>query len=217
MPYDTIDTATAPQIAGAFGLPLTSEGKTLAALRSRLQLRLKSRADVTPEQLDEWINEAYLSVCAELPLAELDGQLRFTTVSGQSSYRLPVGVYTIVTARTVDDGLPNGGLRLQKTDEDQYRDFVVTQDYPDKFFRYGRYLVLWPVPNGSYTIAVSFKVRPQKMILDTDSPIFGEELHTALAYRANAVAIAALDGPDAAAKELAMYLAEVRPKIDPTA
>lgn len=215
MPFDILDTETAPQLAGTFGAPQSNVGKNLAKLRADLKLRLKSRGDLDVTELDDFINDAYLEVCSELKLDELRVQFAFTTVSGQASYKLPSGVGQLSGVRLVDSSWPVGGLDLVYTEEDYYARLEVATDSPCRYMHVGEYLVLWPIPSGTYRIAARGYTRPQPLVLDTDSPILRPELHLALSYRVSAVALSKLDGKDAAADDLALYLAAVRPKIDP--
>lgn len=215
MPYDIIDTATAPQIAGTFGAPLTSVGKTLSKLQTDVAAKVKNRADVDPSTLTTAINDAYQEMSAELDIEELTGaQVSFTATIGQASYKLPVAVFALDVVQYVDATLSNGGYPLWKIDEQKYFRLEVAHGVPTHYFRFQNYLVLWPTPNAACKIAATFDIRPQNLVNPTDSPIFDAQWHLALVHKARAILLELLDDATGAAQAQNAYLNSIRPKIN---
>jgi hypothetical protein len=220
MPFDVIDTATAPLLSGSFGAPRTSYGRTLAKFQAQLTRKLKGRDDITGLTAD-WINDAYREVCAEVDFPELSGQLSFTSTLGQASYKLPVGVYVLRQMYYKNPLYVNGGYELTKITEEIYRASAVvtpvTTYPPTQFFQYHEngvgYVVLWPTPNSaSFSLSFTFKVTPQPLVNSTDSPILDERWHYPIYLRAVAIALEDLDDEEGSIKALDKYLASIRPK-----
>lgn len=178
MPYIALDQATAeaaPTIP--VGAPLTSVGETLASLRAELALQLGNRGDIDPTRLDKWINWAYDDVWTSLELDEAKASYSFNTVAGQPLYTTPYQVVTTLGASVVDSTSIYGGQPLGKTDLRSYRMLENKADRPGKYFRLGNLLVLYPTPDGVYTVVVDFRSRPLPLVQETDSPALAREWH----------------------------------------
>lgn len=191
MPYQRLDPTTAAAApAVTLGAPLSNQEETLGSLREELSLLMGQRDDVTPDRFDRWINDAYRTLASMLDIEELDVSFSFSTVADQPFYLLPPELSVPRRVSLIDTvNFLEGGQELELSDESEYRKLADSTLYltsisglgiPLKWFRYGTMLVIWPTPVGVNTIAVDGKVRPRKMVLDTDSPILPAEWNEVL-------------------------------------
>lgn len=199
MPFTVLDPALAAAApASTAGQPATSGSKNLAELRTFVKLGLGNRDDLTPDQLRDWINESYLDLVASLRLAELQGSLTLSLVSGQALYLLPAGVDTILGLAVVDSSLPEGGVPLSKTDQSAYREWENASGRPRRFFRLGQMLVVYPTPDKAYTAALDFRIGVTELSLDTHVPILAKHWHEVLGWGARVKALLSLGEYDKA-------------------
>lgn len=195
MPYIVLDpTLAEPAPAVAAGDPLTSVGMTLLDLRSELRKMLGNRQDVDDPRLTLFVNEGYIDLAASLQLDDLTSGYGFQTVVGQALYGMPPAARATLGASVVDSvTYPEfGGLALNKTDLNEYRTLRDASDEPTRYFRQAGLMVLWPTPSAIRTVAVDFRIRPQALVADTDSPILAYEWHMAILLNARRWAFSAL-------------------------
>lgn len=197
MPFITLDPSTAvPAPVTTIGDPLTNEGETLASLRAELKLSIIR--EIEPQRLNKWINDAYLHLAGMLTVGEMFASLSIPTVVDQPLYLLPKVVAWIKQIPLNDPALYSvvGGKNMVMTDLAGYRDlpdYPSTYTYaPQKWFRQGRLLALWPKPPTAAAVTVDFRIRPNKLTLETHSPILPEEFHEPLLLRARYVAFSRL-------------------------
>lgn len=189
MPFIVLD-PTAAEVAPAgtetIGAPLTNVGKTLAAMRADLTLKLGRRPDLTNTEYDRWINDAYVDVATGLDIEVMKGSYGLVTVADQPLYVLPAGIASTRGAAIVDTLTYGavGGIELGKGDLKQYRNLPNESGQPELYFREGNVLVLWPTPSREWTIAVDYVIRPQYLVNATDSPIVPLEYHEAIVLAA---------------------------------
>lgn len=217
MPYIVLDRTTAEAApATSIGAPYTSVGETLLSLRTELKKMLGNRADIDNARLNLWVNFGYVDVAASLKIDELRGSIGFPTVPGQPLYLLPNAVAAIYGAAVADSvNYPEfGGRALDKIDLAGYRSLKVITDEPERFFRLGDLLVLWPTPVAARDLALDFWIRPQPLVVDTDSPILGYEWHESILLNARKKAFSALQEFDKALAAQNDMVASVRTKQD---
>lgn len=195
MPYLVLDpsiAAAAPVVTA--GNPLTSTGETLLSLRNELRLMLGNRGDIPQTRYDLWLNQAYIDVATSLDIDVLRSSYGFTTVADQPFYMLPAAVFSTRGASLINTVLypETGGKPLEKSNLDEFRAAKYVRDVPRSYFREGKMLVLWPVPDQAYTIAVDYVVRPSYMVNPTDSPILPLEFHEVILQAARQKGFAAL-------------------------
>jgi hypothetical protein len=189
VPFIALDPTTAAEApTTSIGAPKTSTGKTLASMRTELQLMLGGRGDFTPDRLNNWINDAYIDVATSLKIDELKGSLAFETVVDQSLYLLPSVVSSTQAMAVADSTNWNGGAPVLKTDRDTYRGLPDKSCRPEFYFRDNDLLVLYPTPDKAYVVSLDFRIRPARLVEDTDSPILGEEWHRPILLRARQMA-----------------------------
>lgn len=220
MPYTVLDPSTAAAAPVlTLGAPKTNYGKTLLALRTRLQRQLSNRDDLDATVFDELINDAYIDICSSLKLPELLGSYTFNTLVGQPLYMLPDSVEYIRHVSIVDSTLyaMYGGRPLEKIDLDAYRKEPVLQAEPMDFFRENEMLVLYPTPNSIKTISVDIKIEPQPLVADTDSPILPVAFHEVILKAARAKAYEETSEFDLAALADNAWIGLLRRKEDPLA
>ncbi len=213
MPQTALNPAAATVIAGGtVGAPMQNYGKTLMKLREELFLGLGGRSDAS-SRLDAWINDAYVDLVTSLQLDELRSSIVFSTVAGQGLYLMPTVVDTLISVNAPTAG-DMQGYPLTKIDLASFRDLETAGGAPRTFFRYGQLLVLWPNPASVWTLNIDFRMRPQPLVADEDSPIVGLEWHRAILLGAKAMAHYDLLENDLAALAENKYLIYVRRRRD---
>ena len=197
MPFITLDpTLAQPAPATTIGDPLTNEGQTLATLRDELGKSIVR--NIETQRLNRWINDAYLHLSSMLTISEMFASIAIPTVVDQPLYLLPRVVAWIRQLPLNDPTLYQltGGKNMTMTDLAGYRelpDYPASYTYaPYKWFRQGRLLAVWPKPASAASITIDFRIRPNKMTLETHSPILPEEFHEPLLLRARYVAFSRL-------------------------
>jgi hypothetical protein len=222
MPFIVLDpTLAEPAPAVSFGLPLTSVGDTLDDILSELLLALGTRTDVTPARAKKWINVAYRRFCSSLDLDMMEGSYGFTTVAGQPLYMLPDGVFFIRNVSYTDetDYPVSGGTLLEKTDLMSYRRKPVTTSmdltFPTEFFRYSNMLVLYPTPQSAFDMVVDFRIKPQDLVADTDSPFIPNEYHDDIFMLARQIGFSRLMEFDKSISVQNERTDAIREKLDP--
>ena len=197
MPFIALDPSLAvPAPVTTIGDPLSNEGETLASLRAELKLSIVR--EIEPQRLNKWINDAYLHLAGMLTISEMFASITLPTVVDQPLYLLPRVVAWIRQLPLSDPALYPvvGGKNMLMTDLAGYRDlpdYPSTYTYaPYRWFRQGRLLAIWPKPASAAFITVDFRIRPNKLTLETHSPILPEEFHEPLLLRARYVAFSRL-------------------------
>lgn len=214
MPFTVLDESLA---AAAFtttaGAPLTDSGETLVSLREELQEQLGNRDNVDETRLDRWINWAYRNVCSMLTLKELMGSAAVDVVADQPFYLVPPQL-SWVDYLAVSDSTTypiSEGRELAKIDLDIYRKLDVLAEEPRQYFRWRRMLVLWPTPLNDRTLACEFKVRPDDLVNDDDSPLLPQEFHEAILLSARHRGFRSVQDYKQAQMALNDFLACIRP------
>jgi hypothetical protein len=181
MPYVALDPSTAAAApAWTVGAPLTSVGKTLAAMSAEINSRLGGRTDIDPARISTAINDAYLDVASSLDLSELHASLNVPIVAGQPFYLLPSNFSYSTKAELVDTTTYpwQGGTPLDKIDADTYRKLPDDDDQPTAYFiQSGSMLVLYPTPTLDSSVTLECVALPQLLVGDTDSPMLELSLH----------------------------------------
>lgn len=179
----------------------------LGALRDRARalsgIRLQSLRD--DEQVDLVINEAYQEVISMSQWPFLRGSEDFSVAAGQSTFELPSG-FSEVTSITYVDEL-NQRNRLHRTTLDEI-DRLAVDEEGDPFFyaqTSERVFEIWPVPNTTLQFTVKGKIVVNNLNGDSDVPVFVEQFHPLISYRA-ASRMLMEEGDDSGRAE--MYQAE---------
>ena len=179
----------------------------LGALRDRARalsgIRLQTLRE--DDQVDLVLNEAYQEVISMSQWPFLRGSQDFSVQSGQQVFELPVG-FSEVTSVTYVDDLGNR-TRLNQTTADEI-DRLSADEEGDPFF-YARVsdrsFELWPIPNKPLQFTVKGKLVVEPLRGDSDTPVFVEQFHPLIAYRA-ASRMLMEEGDDSGRAE--MYQAE---------
>lgn len=214
MPFTVLNESTA---AAAFtttaGAPLTSVGETLASLREELQEQIGNRDDIDSARFDRWINWGYRNVASMFTLKELMGSASIAVVAEQPFYLIPPQV-AWVDYLAVSDSTTypvSEGRELEKIDLDIYRKLDVLDEEPTKYFRWRRMLVLWATPLNDRTLTCEFKVRPDDLEEETDSPLLPQEFHEAILLSARHRAFRSLMNSKMAQEAMNDFLVCIRP------
>lgn len=213
MPYLDLDpaaAAAAPVITD--GAPIVSGYKTLLQLRTDLLSALGNRGDATPAMLNSWINDAYLLIASGIKFNESQGTYTFNTVVGQPFYKMPAAVqFTTGVSMADPTNYPfDGGVPLNKIDEQTYRRLPLLQDVPESYFRWNGMIVIYPTPAAVKAIVVEYRIRPVPLVQDTDSPILPNEWGRGLFLKAKSFAYADLEEADNAERTQNDYVRFLR-------
>jgi hypothetical protein len=182
----------------------------LAALRDRARalsgIRLQSlRSD---EQIDVVINEAYQEVINLSQWPFLRSSQQVSLPSGTNSFETPVGFSEVMSVSYTNDG--GDTVRLQSTVIDEI-DRLREEESAEPFL-YARVddkeFVVWPTPNASLTLTVRGKQTVASLTQDSDTPVFNEQFHPMLAYRASSRMLAE-EGDDSGRAEFYQQEANV--------
>jgi hypothetical protein len=142
-----------------------------------LILELGNRTDIPVSIWNEWINDGILDLWTALDLPESKRSFEMQLRDGQMLYLLPATVDTVRNASVIDTEDANNGLSLDKIDSPMYRKLPTACGAPTAWFREQNIIVVWPTPDDDYTLTVDAKVKPAKLTLDTQYPIFEDKLH----------------------------------------
>jgi hypothetical protein len=174
----------------------------LSALRDRARalsgIRLQSlRSD---EEVDVVINEAYQEVItlAQWPFLRISSQTNLT--SGVDSFETPTGFSEVTgLSYTTDSG---DAFRLQATTVDEIDRLDEDAGEPALYAKVtDKEFVVWPTPDSSLTLTIRGKQSVPNLSGDSDVPVFDEQFHPVLAYRA-ASRMLAEEGDDSGRADL---------------
>lgn len=214
MPYIVVNPLTAAAApATTAGAPKMSVGATLASLRADLLGELANRSDATPTKLNSWINKAYEYMCSILDLDDLKADAAFNLVADQPLYNLPEAAASVQGVRVIDTAnYPiDGGINLTGMDFDLYSKLPNdTVGLPRAYFVKSRVLGIYATPRVTTSAVLSFKVRPDPLVADTDSPILPPEFHETLLLRAKHTAMRALKDYTGAGLARNDFVADIR-------
>lgn len=158
----------------------------LSSIRERARalsgIRLQTlRSD---EQVDAVINEAYQEVIGLSQWPFLRASQQVVLPSGTNSFETPTGYSEVTSISYTNDG--GDSVRLQSTTVDEI-DRLKDEDGPEPFL-YARVtdreFVVWPTPNINLTLTVRGKQTVETLSGESDTPVFDEQFHPMLAYRA---------------------------------
>lgn len=158
----------------------------LSALRDRARalsgIRLQTlRGD---EQVDAVINEAYQEVIGLSQWPFLRASQQINLASGTNSFETPTGYSEVTSISYTNDG--GDSVRLQSTTVDEID--RLRDDETAEPFLYARVtdreFVVWPTPNINLTLSIRGKQTVESLSGDSDTPVFDEQFHPMLAYRA---------------------------------
>jgi hypothetical protein len=182
----------------------------LSALRDRARalsgIRLQTlRSD---EQVDEVINEAYQEVINLSQWSFLRASQQVNLPVGANSFETPLGFSEVVSVSYTNDG--GDTVRLQSTVVDEI-DRLRDEESAEPFL-YARVndkeFLLWPTPNVNLTLTIRGKQTVQPLKRDSDVPVFDDQFHPMLAYRA-ASRMLAEEGDDSGRAEFYQQEANV--------
>jgi hypothetical protein len=158
----------------------------LGALRDRARalsgIRLQSlRSD---EQVDAVLNEAYQEVINLSQWPFLRAAQQVSLPSGTNNFETPVGFSEVLSVAYTNDG--GDTVRLQSTSVDEI-DRLRDEEGAEPFL-YARVtdreFLVWPTPNSSLTLTIRGKQTVSNLNGESDSPVFDEQFHPLIAYRA---------------------------------
>ena len=182
----------------------------LGSLRDRARalsgIRLQTlRSD---EQVDVVVNEAYQEIISLSQWPFLRSSQQVSLPSGTNSFETPVGFSEVMSISYTNDG--GDTVRLQSTVVDEI-DRLREEDSAEPFL-YARVsdkeFLIWPTPNVALTLTIRGKQTVESLTRDGDVPVFDDQFHPMLAYRA-ASRMLAEEGDDSGRAEFYQQEANV--------
>ena len=174
----------------------------LSALRDRARalsgIRLQTlRSD---EQIDAVINESYQEIIGLSQWPFLRSSQQVAIASGVNSFETPTGYSEITSISYTDDS--GYTVRLQPTTIDEIDRLRDQEDSePTLYARVtDREFAIWPTPNSNLTLQIRGKEKVESLSGDSDTPVFDDQFHPILAYRA-ASRMLAEEGDDSGRSE----------------
>ena len=158
----------------------------LSSLRERARalsgIRLETlRSD---EQVDAVLNEAYLELINMTNWPFLRSSQTIAVAANVNTFTSPSGFSEVSSVTYVDE--VGNSIRLTQTTIDEI-DRLDTGEEGDPFY-YARLdeseFEVWPVPNKPITYTVKGKTAVDTMSTDSSQPVFAEQFHPIIAYRA---------------------------------
>jgi hypothetical protein len=175
----------------------------LGSLRERARalsgIRLQTiRSD---EQVDEVINESYQEVVGLSQWPFLRSSEIVSVAKGVESFETPTG-FSEVSSVTYQDELGNG-MRLRQTTLDELDRLDADAEGEPSFYARinDRLFQLWPIPEKAIELTIRGKASVQPLRADGDLPVFDDQFHVIVAYRA-ASKMLAEEGDDSGRAEM---------------
>lgn len=182
----------------------------LGAIRDRARalsgIRLQSlRSD---EQVDAVVNESYQEVVNLSQWPFLRASQQVSIPSETNSFETPVGFSEVISVSYTNEGGETVRMQSTSIDEiDRLRDEQSAE--PFLYARVtDREFAVWPTPNIAFTFTVRGKQTISPLKGDSDTPVFDEQFHPMLAYRA-ASRMLAEEGDDSGRAEFYQQEANV--------
>lgn len=155
---------------------------TLDEMRTEVQAILGGRSDATDDIVDDYINAAYKQLAMSFRFYELENtSTSTTTVSGTASYAVPTGCRQTISI--VDTTNKN---KLEPRDIAWYEQQDTSTDVtgaPEYYVRYGSNYLLWPTPDGAYSLRIRYTALPDT-ITTGEEPVYSVEWHRVLVFLA---------------------------------
>lgn len=157
----------------------------LGQLRERARSLSGIRLDTlrSDEEIDQLLNEAYYEVAGLSQWPFLAGREQLLLISGQDEVETPVGYTEVASISYSDDQGNSTRLRPSTLDEidllnqDEVGDPVFYARINEKRFR------LWPSPDKNITLSLRGKKQVERLVRDSDKPVFDDQFHPMIAYR----------------------------------
>lgn len=173
----------------------------LSAIRDRARslsgIRLESlRSD---EQIDQVINESYQEVI-ELSQWPFLAASQAVTINSESEEFSSPTAFSDIASVTYDSGSQKS-VRMRQTTLDELEELDDQSGDPIYFARVSEFVFrVWPIPEQSISLNVRGKLLVDPLNKESDTPIFAEQFHSILSYRA-AVKMLQEEGDDSGRSE----------------
>jgi len=184
-------------------------------LREEVARRMGQRADLADADLKLHVNEAYLEMCTTLDFVFLEASVAWTCEANQSAYGLPAGVREVISVQSLGSTEVDNAGTLEKVDMEEFRRRGIDSlEFSGKPTTYtltpDGALVLWPQPDEAYVMSLEAKVRPARLVNDTDYPVLPDEWIEPLTVLSISKAAGALNEFEMASQRYNEYLGSVR-------
>lgn len=168
----------------------------LTELRARVRTLSGVRLDSirSDSDIDQLVNESYQEILGLFAWPFLRGESRSVVAAGRNSFNTP-SAFRYITAVVAGDS------RLQQTTLDEIDLLEDQEGEPQRYARVDdRKIRLWPTPNDQTVVHIRGQIEFQPLDQFNDTPIFAEQFHPAIAYRA-AARLLAEEGDDSGRSE----------------
>jgi hypothetical protein len=153
-------------------------------------------ADVPPSLVRRAVARAALEVRVHPRAPWLHGSTTFTTAAGTAAYT-PAA---LTTARATLSLVAIDRRSLDQISEAEMADRPATETGEPLVWAWdGPSVRLWPVPNGSYDVKVTYALSERDLVDDDDEPLLPASHRMAIVYRAAAIVLRRLGKPAEAA------------------
>lgn len=219
MPYVVLDptqAVAAPVVPFVLTelIGLHPNGKSLKMMRDRLILELGNRNDIGPTFWNEWINDSYQDIFTSLKTANSKRSYGITLTPDKYFYLLPLSVDSIRDVSGADPTLTYIAGPMEKIDEFSFRKLPYQRGQVSSWFVEQRMLVVWPLPDKAYTLAVDANMKPAPLTNDNDYPALEDQYHEIILTGAKARAWEAVQNDTRAALSENKVVRQVQRKDD---
>jgi len=124
-------------------------------------------------RMNQFINDGYQYVCAQVSYTGDEATMDFATVPGQAIYSAPTDSSDLRNLREVTKNVELDPVSLRDVD----RSSPVSTGRPRYYALDGTNFRLWPTPNDVYQLECRYWLIPAALIADTDVPIIPTMWH----------------------------------------
>lgn len=168
----------------------------LTALRDRVRTLSGIRLDSirSDSDIDQLVNESYQEVLGLFAWPFLRGEANATVAAGKNEFSTP-SAFRYITALLVND------KRLKQTTLDEMDNLEDSEGDPELYARVDdRKIRIWPTPNAQSAVHIRGQIEFYPLDQFDDTPVFAEQFHPVIAYRA-AARLLAEEGDDSGRSE----------------
>lgn len=160
--------------------------KAFSEFQSDLKFELGQRTDLD-SYLDDWVNAAYIDFCTRDKFWELKASVTFdfpelhviddsrATADGTAYVITPTDCLYIEQVHDVTNDSILRNVTWREYVEYTGRATAASENKPKKWVRYGGRIYLYPTPDAVYSLDISYRKRPAKMINASDVTEIGTE------------------------------------------
>jgi hypothetical protein len=139
---------------------------TLENFRDDLESAMGDRG-IGELRLARWVNFGYIDISGAIEFEMLETTSQFTTSNGNRSIPVPSNVMIVKGVRDRSNDRLLGWIQKNE----YFRRSSLSTGQPTQWSRHGNEILLYPVPDGGYSIDVMYQTFPTLLINDSDTTI----------------------------------------------